>query len=115
MPVHSDHQLDPGGDLERGELKEDSAKIVLKFLHCARCNRTGFLFSVTSLAREVTTWTVNCDKRLHRLICYMHHHAVMEMQCWVGDDPKDCQLALFADASFAAWVGDGKSTFGCSW
>ena len=35
------------------------------------------------------------------------------MQCWEGDDPKDCQLPLFADASFAAWLGDSESTSGC--
>ena len=37
----------------------------------------------------------------------------MQMECWVGDDPKDCQLALFADASFASWLADSKSTSGC--
>ena len=34
------------------------------------------------------------------------------MQCWVGDRPEDIQLALFADASFASWLGDSKTTSG---
>ena len=46
-------------------------------------------------------------------MCYMHHTAEIELQCWVGDHPKDIQLALFADASFASWLGDSKSTSGC--
>ena len=87
----------------RGELKEESAKILLKALYVARINRTDLLWTVNSLAREVTRWSVNCDKRLHRLICYMHFSVDMQMECWVGDDPKYCQLALFADASFASW------------
>ena len=31
----------------------------------------------------------------------------------MGDHPKDIQLALFADASFASWLVDSKSTSGC--
>ena len=112
-PCIDDHQLDPADDLVRGELKEESAKIVLKALYVARINRTDLLWAVNSLAREVTIWSVNCDKRLHRLICYMHFSVDMQMECWVGDDPKDCQLALFADASFASWLADSKSTSGC--
>jgi len=34
------------------------------------------------------------------------------MQCWVGDPPEDLQLAMFADASFASWLKDSKSTSG---
>ena len=112
-PCIDDHRLDPADDLVRGELKEESAKIVLKALYVARINRTDLLWAVNSLAREVTRWSVNCDKRLHRLICYMHFSVDMQMECWVGDDPKDCQLALFADASFASWLADSKSTSGC--
>ena len=42
----------------------------------------------------------------------MHFTVDMQMECWVGDDTIDCQLALFADASFASWLGDSKSTSG---
>ena len=111
-PCIDDHQLDPCDGLKRGEMKEECAKIVLKALYCARMNRTDLLWTVNSLAREVTRWNVNCDKRLHRLVCYMHSTIDMQMECWVGDDPKDCQLALFADASFVSWLGDSKSTSG---
>ena len=112
-PCMDDHMLDPKDDGLTGVLREASAKIVLKALYAARFNRTDLLWSVNTLAREVTKWTVNCDKRLHRLISYMHFTKDMELQCWVGDDPKDIQLALFADASFASWLGDSKSTPGC--
>ena len=42
----------------------------------------------------------------------MHFTSHLELQCWVGDNPEDIQLALFADASFASWLGDSKSTSG---
>ena len=86
---------------------------MLKALYVARIHKTDLLWAVNSLAREVTRRSVNCDKRLHRLICYMHSSVDMQMECWVGYDPKDCQLALFADASFASWLADSRSTSGC--
>ena len=61
-PCIDDHQLLPEDDHKRGVLKEASAKIVLKCLYVARMNRTDLLWAVNSLAREVTKWTVNCDK-----------------------------------------------------
>ena len=111
-PCIDDHQLDPHNDTLKGELHCDSAKCVLKCLYVARFNRPDFLWAVNTLARNVTKWSVNCDKRLHRLICYMHDKTDMEMQCWVGDDAKDIQLAMFVDASFASWLSDSKSTSG---
>ena len=64
------------------------------------------------LAREVTRWTVACDRRLHRLICCMHQTAESAQVCFVGDAPGDCWLALFSDASFAGDLRDSKSTSG---
>ena len=111
-PCMDDHLLDPADDDTKCVLKEESAKIMLKAPYLARYNRIDLLWAVNALAREVTKWTVNCDKRLHRLVCYMHFTSHLELQCWVGDRPEDIQLALFADASFASWLGDSKSTSG---
>ena len=111
-PCMEDHLLDPADDDKKGVLKEEPAKRVLKALYVARYNRIDLLWAVNALVREVTKWTVNCCKRLHRLVCYMHFTSHLELQCWVGDRPEDIQLALFADASFALWLGDSKSTLG---
>jgi len=64
------------------------------------------------LAREVTRWSAACDRRLHRLICYMHQTADWAQVCFVGDSPSDCWLTLFSDASFAGDLRDSKSTSG---
>ena len=111
-PCLDDHMLDPEDEDVRGVLSEQCCKIVLKALYVARFNRTDILWTVNILARNVTKWTMNDDKRLHRLMWYMHHTEDLEMQCWIGDDPKYLQLALFANASFASWLGDSKSTSG---
>ena len=84
----------------------------MKVLYCARIGRLDFLWTVNRLARNVTKWTVACDKQLHRLISYMHHTAQNVQACWIGDKADDIHLAFFVDASFAADVTDSKSTTG---
>ena len=74
--------------------------------------RPDVLWTVQALAREVTRWDVACDKRLHRLVSYMHHNKEMVQACWVGGSSDKCRIALFADASFAGDLRDSKSTGG---
>ena len=35
--------------------------------------RPDILWSVNKLARSITKWTKACDKRMNRLISYIHH------------------------------------------
>ena len=69
-------------------------------------------WAVNSLAREVTKWTVACDKRLHRLISYIHYNTESVIKSWIGNKASECKLMLFCDASFAGDLGDSKSTSG---
>ena len=66
-----------------GELSDVCSQIVLKFLYLARIGRLGILWSVNKLARAVTTWTKACDKRLSRLISYIHHTCEYKQYCHV--------------------------------
>ena len=111
-PCIDDHLIPPEEFDERGVLSAKAARIVLKALYVARIARYDFMWSVNMLAREVTRWTVACDRRLHRLICYMHQTAEYAQICFVGDAPGDCWLTLFSDASFAGDLRDSKSTSG---
>ena len=111
-PCIDDHQLSPEDFVAKGELAHCAARIVLKALFVARMSRPDCLWSVNTLAREVTKWNVACDKRLHRLISYMHNTKDIVQVCIVGDRPEDCMLALFTDASFAGDLRDSKSTTG---
>ena len=91
---------------------EQSARIVLKALYVARISRPDIYFAVNTLAREVTRWTVACDRRLHRLISYMHWTQSWVQLCWVGDKPEDIIVALYVDAGFGGDLADSKSSTG---
>ena len=75
-------------------------------------NRPDILWTVNMLAREVTKWNKACDKRLHRLMCYLNCTSHQVLTCFVGDPPENCRIALFCDASFAGDLRDSKSTSG---
>ena len=51
--------------------------------------------SVNKLARAVTKWTKSCDKRLARLISYIHHTSGYKQYCHVGNTAQQCRLGLF--------------------
>ena len=64
------------------------------------------------LAREVTRWTAACDRRLYRIVSYMHHIQEHAQVCYVGDSPDKCCICMFCDASFAGDLKDPTSTSG---
>ena len=86
--------------------------IVLKCLHLARIGRPDILWSVNKLAQSITKWTKACDKRLNRLISYIHHTCEYKQYCHVGNTAKQCRLGLFQDSDFAGDLEDSKSTSG---
>ena len=95
-----------------GELSNTCSQIVLKCLYLARIGRLDILWSVNKLARSITKWTKACDKRLNRLISYIHHTCEYKQCCHVGNTAKQCRLGLFQDSDFAGDLEDSKSTSG---
>ena len=95
-----------------GELSKVSSQILLKCLYLARIGRPDILWSVNKLARSITKWTNACDKRLNRLISYIHHTCEYKQYCYVGNTAKQCRLGLFQDSDFAGDLEDSKSTSG---
>ena len=67
---------------------------------------------MNKLARLITKWTKACDKRLNRLISYIHHTCEYKQYCYVGNTAKQCKLGLFQDSDFAGDLEDSKSTSG---
>ena len=78
----------------------------------ARIGRPDILWSVNTLARSMTKWTKACDKRLNRLISYIHHTCEYRQYCHLGNTAKQCRLGLFQDSDFAGDLEDSKSTSG---
>ena len=64
------------------------------------------------LARSITKWTKACDKRLSRLISYIHHAWEYKHYCHVGNTANLCRLGLFQDSDFVGDLEDSKSTSG---
>ena len=87
-------------------------ELVLKCENLARIGRPDILWSVNKLARSITKWTSACDKRLSRLISYIHHTSEYKQYCHVGKTAKQCRLGLFQDSDFAGDLEVSKSTSG---
>ena len=94
-----------------GELSTVSSQIVLKYLYLTRIGRPDFLWSVNNFARSITKWTKTCDKRLSRLISYIHHTGEYKQHCHVGNTAKQCRLGLFQDSDFAGDLENSKSIY----
>ena len=59
-------------------------------------------------------WTKACDKRLNRLISYIHHTCEYKQYCYVGNTAKQCRLGQFQDSDFAGDLKDSKYTSGAT-
>ena len=81
--------------------------MVLECLYLAR-----ILWSLNKLARAVTNWTEACDKRLSRLISYIHQTSEYKQYRHVGNTARQCKLVLFQDDDFAGDLEESKSTSG---
>ena len=83
-----------------------------KMLILARFGRPDILWSVNKLARSITKLTKACDKRLSRLISYIHHTCEYKQYCYVGNNAKQCRWGLIQDSESAGDLEDSKSTSG---
>ena len=68
-----DHQFSPEFFDGTGELAPICTQIVLSCVDLARIGRHDRLWTVNFLARSVTKWNRDGDKRLARLTCYLRH------------------------------------------
>ena len=64
------------------------------------------------IERSITKWTKAYDKRLNRLLSYIHHTCEYKQYCYVGNTSKQCRLGLFQDSDFSGDLEDSKSTSG---
>ena len=111
-PCIDDHHFKEEELKSVGELSKVCSRIVLKCLFLARIGRPDILWSVNKLARSITKWTKACDKRLSRLISYIHYTSEYKQYCHVGNTAKQCRLGLFQESDFAGDLEDSKSTSG---
>ena len=95
----------------KGKLSPIASRVLMKLLFAARMARFDLLRVVQGLAARVTKWSVDCDKALHRLMCYVQTTLRHKMSGFVGDSIEKCNLWLFADSDHAG-EHDNRSTSG---
>ena len=100
-PCVDDHHFKEEELKSVGELLKVCSQIVLKCLYVSPIGRPDVLWSVNKLERSITKWAKACDKRLSRLIFYIHHTCGYKQHCHVGNTAKQCRLGLFQDSYFA--------------
>ena len=98
-PCIDDHHFKEEETKSVGELSNTCSQIVLKCLYLARIGRPDILWSVNKLARSITKWTKACDKRLNRLISYIHHtseykHNIVMWEILLSNADWDCFRTL---------------------
>ena len=87
-------------DADKGRLQPIAAKVLMQVLYAARMARFDLLRAICHLATFVSRWSSECDRRLHRLICYIDSSYHLRMMGWVGDEPRCLSPHLFCDADF---------------
>ena len=88
IPCIDDHHFKEEETKSVGELSTTCSQIVLKCFYLARIGRPDILWSANKLARSITKWTKACDKRLNRLISYIHYTSACKQYCHVGNIAK---------------------------
>ena len=111
-PRMDDHQFKEEVNESAGELSTVCSQHLLECLYLARIGRLDIWWSVNKLARAVIKWTKSCDKRLARLISYIHHTSEYRHFCYVRIAAQQCRVGLFQDSDFARDLEDSKSTSG---
>ena len=111
-PCIDDHHFKEEEMKSVGDLSNTRSQIVLKYFYLTRIGRPDIPWSANKPARSITKWTKARDKRLNRLISYIHHTCEYKQYCHVGNTAQHCTLGLFQDSDFAGDLEDSKSTSG---
>ncbi len=74
--------------------------------------RPDFLRASCMLARIVSRWCKECDRRLHRLVSHMNCTQSWLQYSYVEDAFSDIRVGLVTDADFAGDKSDSRSTSG---
>ena len=99
-PCIDDHHFKEEETKSVGELSTTCSQTVFKCLYLGRIGRPDILWSVNKLARSITKWTKACDKRLNRLISYIHHTSEYNQYCHVGNTAKQCGIGTVSRLRF---------------
>ena len=75
--------------------------VLMTLLYSARAARYDLFYSINWLAKRITRWDDRCDRRLHRMMCYIFTTSEYKRMGYIGDDPEELTTHCYADANFA--------------
>ena len=110
-PCSDDHQLKQEEIESVGELWTGLLTNCLKHACTWHESEDQTFYGLSTILQEQSQiWTQACDRRLARLISYIHHTKEFRQYCHVGNTAQHCRLGLFQDSDFAGDLEDSKST-----
>ena len=65
----------------QGALQHCAAKLIMKAYWLARLNRPDLLRALNELSRRITRWSRNDDRKLHRVMAYLHFSQKFRLKC----------------------------------
>ena len=111
-PFVPDGSISIEDEESKGELAASACKILMKALWLGRLSRPDIIKPINDLATKVQSWSRGDDKRLLRLIQYIHSTPHYRLVGTINDNPDQLELHLYVDADFAGDRLSGKSTSG---
>jgi len=97
-----------------GRFAPRAASLLMRLLYCARCCRGDIQYSVCTLSRFVTRWTVAQDQQLTHLFNYLASTRDLALTCRVlPSDLDSLCIHIYPDADLSGSSETSKSTSGC--
>jgi hypothetical protein len=96
-----------------GRLRQDAACVLMKLLYAARTARFDLLRAIGALSQMISCWTLDCDKRLHALLCYVQQTLSYRQIAWVNNERSELSFHLYSDSDWGGADKTRKSTSGC--
>ena len=77
-------------------------------MYAARMARLDLLRAIGHLARKLTQWIGLEDKKLRKIIEYIHSSYDLRLTGFVGDEPEQLSLVQYSGADYASDRADAK-------
>ena len=103
----------PADDKPR-EFNTVVTRVIMKVMYAARMARPDLLRTIAYLARYLTKWTDDMDKRLHKLMVYIQNSLAYRMYGWNDQSSADgpYKLRVYSDSDFAGCSQSQRPTAG---
>ena len=98
---------------ETGKLASRAPSYVMKLMYGVRMSAPHLSVIVGRLSPQLTKWSAESDRRLHRIYCHLAEHSDMTLRGVLStEDLPDFELVAWPDADFAGDYNSTKSTSG---